>query len=114
VFFPVFLLAEYAQGGRKATADENTADRHSRQHATNNPPPSPKPTTQNPTTNPQKTKQSKVFSNTYGFDDDDAGRGKALGDFADAFFRGGGAGALALLACFFCDGGGVGPDHNTL
>lgn len=35
--------------------------------------------------------ESKVFTNTYGFDDDEAGRDKVLGDFRDMFFKGGGA-----------------------
>ncbi|KIY99868.1 VID72-domain protein [Monoraphidium neglectum] len=34
--------------------------------------------------------ESKVFTNTYGFEDDDAGRDKVLGDFRDMFFKGGG------------------------
>ncbi len=31
-----------------------------------------------------------MFSNTYGFEDDEAGRDKVLGDFRDMFFKGGG------------------------
>ncbi|KAI8463637.1 MAG: VID27 cytoplasmic protein-domain-containing protein [Monoraphidium minutum] len=34
--------------------------------------------------------ESKVFYNTYGFDDDEDGRSKVLGDFRDAWFKGGG------------------------
>lgn len=38
-----------------------------------------------------KRQQSKVFVNTYGFDDDDTGRQKALGDMAGVFFSAQGA-----------------------